>query len=83
MWLTITTDNSVNIPTQVCKRKPSNQSQISSRVWFWFLHGPHHLVAQELKQAAHAVTDDGGTQVTHVHLFSDVGRGEIHDNLNT
>ena len=40
-------------------------------------------MTQELKEPAHAVPDDGGAQVTHVHLFGDVGRGEIHHHLNT
>lgn len=39
-------------------------------------------MTQELEESAHAVPDDGGAQVTHVHLFGDVGRGEIHHHLN-
>lgn len=39
-------------------------------------------MTQELEEPAHAVPDDGGAQVTHVHLFGDVGGGEIHHHLN-
>lgn len=43
---------------------------------------PEDVVAQELKESAHAVPDDGGAQVTHVHLFGNVGGGEIHHHLS-
>lgn len=39
-------------------------------------------MTQELEEAAHAFPDDGGAQVTHVHLLGDVGGGEIHHHLN-
>lgn len=43
---------------------------------------PENVVAQKLKQPTHAFADDGGAQVTHVHLFGNVGRGEIHHHLS-
>lgn len=45
------------------------------------LHPPENVVTQELEESAHAVPDDGGAQVAHVHLLGDVGRGEIHHHL--
>lgn len=43
---------------------------------------PENVVAQKLKESAHAVPDDGGAQVAHVHLFGNVGGGEIHHHLS-
>lgn len=45
--------------------------------------GPENVVTQELKEATDALADDGGAQVTHVHLFGDVRRGEVHHHLQT
>ena len=36
-----------------------------------------HVLAAELKQTADALTDDGGTQVTHVHLLGDVRGAKV------
>ena len=44
---------------------------------------PHDIVTAELQHTTQSVADDGGTQVTHVHFFSDIGRREIHQNLLT
>lgn len=43
--------------------------------------GPENVMAQELKEATDALADDGGAQVTHVHLFGDVWGGEVHHHL--
>lgn len=43
---------------------------------------PEDVIAQELEQPTHAVAYDGGAQVTHVHLFGDVGGGEVHHHLS-
>lgn len=37
------------------------------------------IKALELEYTAHAVSLDSGAQVTNMHIFSDVGRGEIND----
>ena len=37
------------------------------------------IKALELEYTAHAVSLDSGAQVTNMHVFSDVGRGEIND----
>jgi len=36
-----------------------------------------HIVLQELQQAAYRFANDRGSQVTHMHLLGNVGRGEI------
>ena len=36
-------------------------------------------VAEEFEDSANAVADDGAAQVAYVHLFGDVGAGEIYD----
>lgn len=36
-----------------------------------------HFVAHELEDAADRFADYGAAQVAHVHLFGDVGRGEV------
>jgi len=39
-----------------------------------------YLQALELENTAHAVTLDGGSQVTNMHVFSNIGRREINNN---
>lgn len=46
-------------------------------------HSPENVVTQELKEATNALPDDGGAEVTHVHLLGDVWRGEVHHHLDT
>ena len=36
-------------------------------------------MSDPLQQAADALADDGGPQVSHVHLLGDVGGGEVHN----
>ena len=40
-----------------------------------------HRVAKELQDASNGITDDGGTQVAHVHLLRDVGRRVVDHHL--
>ncbi len=37
-----------------------------------------HLVAEELQHPRHGIADDGGAQVTDVHLLGQVRRGQVH-----
>ena len=37
-------------------------------------------MSEELQQSADGLSDDGGTEVTDMHLLGDIRRGEIHDN---
>jgi len=39
-----------------------------------------YLKALKLENTAHAITLDGGSQVTNMHVFSDIGRREINNN---
>jgi len=41
----------------------------------------HHFCTHLLEQSAHTVSDDGRTQVAHVHLLGDVGRTLVHHHL--
>lgn len=45
--------------------------------------GPEDVMTQELKEATDALADNGGPQVTHMHLFGNVWRGEVHHHLQT
>ena len=37
----------------------------------------NHLVAEEFQYTGHAIANDGGAQVAHMHLFGQVGRGHV------
>ena len=38
---------------------------------------PEHIVSSKLKQPADRLPEDGGAEVTHVHLLGNVGGGEV------
>ena len=41
---------------------------------------PEHIVTNKLQEAADCLSDDGGAQVTNVHLLGNIGGGEVDNN---
>lgn len=64
----------------LCWFKVEKTGGASEQLW---TDRPENIVAQELKEATDALADDGGAQVTHMHLLGNVWRGEVHHHLQT